>query len=76
MRDGDADCDAARLRDTVADNVFVGVTGATTRDRVEVSVGEGIDATVDELLDVAELVALDDCEKPDVGVSELVAVEL
>ena len=75
MRDGDADCDAARLRETVADNVFVGVT-APTRDCVRVPVDKGVDATVDELLDVAELVALDDGEKPDVGVSELVAVEL
>ena len=76
MRDGDADCDAARLRETVADNVVVGVTGATTRDRVEVSVGEGIDKGVDVLLDVAELVALDVGKTPDVDVSELVAVEL
>ena len=61
MRDGDADCDAARLRDKVADNVFVGVT-ATTRDCVRVPVGRGDDTGADELLDVAELVALDDCE--------------
>ena len=34
VRDGDSDCDAARLREAVADNVFVGVTALALTDGV------------------------------------------